>query len=594
MAYVRKVGIIGIGPRGGYASERLVLELAKQESLFNIHLSLFESTGNFGNGQVYNVQQNSTNWINISERILELNSREAINTSALKISSFPSYHEWVSKDYNSFSADIVDTYPPRAQIGNYLSQRFHSLIKPLIDFNIVSLHNERVKEINWLKNNKIQIISDRNQYADFDEVLLTIGHQPTELSQQIKGWEKLATGNKNITLFKAPYPVANFLDHRNINSKSIIGVRGFGLAMIDVVRGIAEKFGGFVIENKQTQSCSFQSENELKIQLIPFSLDGLPPVPKPLNAQIDKWFEPSKMAISNFEKQIGNRQIQEAAESPHFLTASIAPIAAAIYLELPNSNNTKNLSKSIIEELIVQWLADQSFEHPLFVSSKQLTRKSMEDFVGMAIGKKAISLDYCIGQVWRHCQPSIYKQLSFNNCSNKVFTQIIELDESTKRYSYGPPVSSIQQLIALTEVGVLNLNFVNDPNIELTEEGWNFQLNGNAITATIMIDSVLDSPQIKSVKSPIVKNMLSDDLLQVVHDDLGVSTDEFGYLIPKNNHKKMPIALLGRLAKGTIIGVDAILECFGSRPRQWAKQAAKNHINWLNKNKKTNEKNIRM
>jgi len=584
MTDIRKVGIIGIGPRGGYASERLILELTKQKSLSNIHLSLFESTGNFGNGQVYNLQQNSSNWINITERILELNRREAIETSTLRISSFPSYHEWIEKDFNTLPIDKIDTYPPRAYIGKYLSQRFQSLAQPLIDSNIVSLYNERVKEVIWLNNNKIQITTISNTYVEFDEILLTIGHQFTELSQQIKNWSEFVDGKTNINLFKAPYPVADYLYHENLSNKSVIGIRGFGLAMIDVVRAIAEKFGRFVIEDKQTQSCSFRMEEETINMLIPFSLDGLPPAPKPLNARVDKWFEPPEEAILNFEQQIRDKQIQEKAKNPHFLIAAFAPIATAIYSKLPNAINPLNTSKSAIEDLIIRWLEDQSYEHPVFTPSQQPARKSMEEFVEMAIGQGAISLNYCIGQVWRHCQPSIYKELSFNNCSDSVFAKIIALDESTKRYSYGPPVESIQQLLALIEAGVLNLDFVNDPILELTKEGWRFHLDSKSIIATIMIDSVLDAPQIKSVTSSIVKNMLVNDLIKVVHNNLGVETDECGYLISQNKNKKIPIALLGRLAKGTIIGVDAILECFGSRPRQWAKQAAKNHIDWLNKN----------
>jgi len=125
----------------------------------------------------------------------------------------------------------------------------------------------------------------------------------------------------------------------------------------------------------------------------------------------------------------------------------------------------------------------------------------------MATGEQAVSLDYCIGQVWRHYQPSIYEALSFNQCPNSVFAAIIALDESTKRYSYGPPAESIQQLLALTEAGSLNLGLINDPDIDLTDEGWQFHHLGNSITATMMIDSVLDTPKIKSVNSPIVKNI---------------------------------------------------------------------------------------
>jgi len=584
MTALRKVGIIGVGPRGGYALEKLIFELAKQNSLLKIHISLYESTGNFGNGQVYTSQQNLSNWININERILILEQREAIDINTIKIPSFPSYHDWIEKDFNTFSDKAIDTYPPRAQVGEYLSQRFQSLAKPLVQSNMVTLHKEQVKEVKLLNNDKVQINTGADIYQMFDEVLLTIGHQTTQLSKQLLEWNKFVNSKENIALFKSPYPVANYLNHKNLNHKSIIGIRGFGLAMIDVVRAIAEKFGSFSIINDQTLSSTYKAKAETSLTIVPFSLDGLPPSPKPLNARIDKWFKPTESSIIKFEKQIGNKQIQQEAESPRFLIEAFAPIAANIYSNLPKSINYQHLSITDIEKLIAKWLEDQSTEHLLFISNKQAAEKSMEHFVEMAIGKAAISLDYCIGQVWRHCQPSIYKELSYNKCSNNVFAEIIALDESTKRYSYGPPVESIQQLLALAEAGILNLNMVNNPTIELTKEGWQFHINNKSIVATIMIDSVLDAPQIKSVNSPLVKKMLVDDLIKVVHDDLGVETNENAYLISNDTDKKIPIALLGRLAKGTVIGVDAILECFGLRPSQWAKQAAANHIVWLNKN----------
>ena len=579
---MRKVGFIGIGPRGGYALERFIFELAEQNGLSNIHIVLFESTGNFGNGAVYDLNQSASNWINITERVLELEKRQAISTETLKIESFPSYHEWINKDFSTCSQDDIDTYPPRAKLGRFLSERFQSLIKPLVEANIVSLHKERVKKIEWVDYKHLQIITDATNYNAFHDILLTIGHQSTELSKQLISWDTYATAIEKITLFKAPYPVASYLQHQNLTSTSTIGIRGFGLAMIDVVRAIAEKFGAFSMSDDKNAFCSYQTEYKIKNMFVPFSLDGLPPAPKPLNARIDSCFEPPKASILCFEKQIGHTQNQKEAESPHFLIAAFAPIAARIFSKLSHTNNTQNVSEHEIEKLIRHWLKDQNIEHPLITPTKQSAEKSMHNFVVMAKGEAAVSLDYCIGQVWRHCQPSIYKTLSYNACSDDVFAEIIALDESTKRYSYGPPVESIQQLLALTKAGVLNLDMVNDPTIKLTNTGWQLEHSGKSITATILIDSVLDSPKIKAVTSPLVENMLEDGFINVVHNDLGVTTNENGYLISRTKNQKIPIALLGRLAKGTVIGVDAILECFGERPRQWAQQAAQNHIDWLN------------
>lgn len=586
MVQQRRLSIIGVGPRGGYALERLVIELSNENNLSHIHFLLFERTGNFGNGQVYTLHQNSSNWINITERALALDRREVIQIDELKIDSFPSYHEWADKDFDSMTEEEKDTFPPRAQVGDYLSQRFQSLVRPLIQANLAALYEEEVEEIEWLDNGQFQIITDQQTHEAVDEVLLTIGHQATELDEQLVNWSQFATDKKGIHLFKNPYPTSSYLHHEALNANSIVGIRGFGLAMIDVVRAIAEKFGTFTVVDEKTQRCEYEAEQTMNSLMVPFSLTGLPPAPKPLNAQIDSWFKPSEAAILAFERQIGNKSIQKEAKSTRFLIDAFSPIAARVYQSLPNNNDNSDLSASKLKELIGQWLEDQSFKHPTILSTEKSTAQMMQAIVGMAIGEHAISLDYCIGQVWRHCQPSIYDQLSYNECADDVFGEIIKLDESTKRYSYGPPVESLQQLLALAKVGILNLNFTADPDIELTEKGWQFTASEQSITANFMIDSILAAPKIKVVKSNLVKDLLSEDMMKAVHDDFGVLTDDNGYLIPRKEKKAIPIALLGRLAKGTVIGVDAILECFGPRPRQWAKQSANHHKQWLAKHRK--------
>lgn len=582
MKKFRKIAIVGVGPRGGYGFERLILELSKQSKLSNLHLTLFEATGNFGNGQVYDLNQNPSNWLNITERILELEKREAIENNVITIPSFPSYHQWIQKDFDNISAKNSDTYPPRAQLGKYLSERFQSLIQPLVQADLATLYAERITELSLQKDHKIIIASNTATHEPFDELLLTIGHQPTELSEQIAAWENYATANSKVALFSYPYPVTAYLEHEQLTAESKIGIRGFGLAMIDVVRAIANKFGRFESTNRDDQPCSYKSEYEMKSMFMPFSLDGLPPVPKPLNAQVDSWFKPSDASLNTFGAKIGDTATQKSAASPDFLIKAIAPIVAEVFASLPNSVSNQDLSnEEDIEKLTTLWLQDQSFEHQYIVSTKQSAVKSIQAFVGMATGKSEISLDYCIGQVWRHCQPTIYEQLSFNACADEVIAAIIALDESTKRYSYGPPVASMTQLLALVDAGVLNLTLANDPAIELSDQGWKLSKYGNSSTVSMMIDSVLDSPKIKAVKSPIVKALTSQDLVEAVHDDLGVVTDDNGYLIPLKSDQIIPIAFLGRLAKGTVIGVDAILECFGPRPRQWAKEASNRHVNWL-------------
>lgn len=577
----RIIAIIGIGPRGGFAFEKLIEKLIQNKAFKQIHILLFEQSQNFGNGPVYDIDQNSSNWINITERILDLPKRKTLKFNSVLIKEFPSYKEWAFND-EGFDRTKLDTYPPRSKIGEYLYQRFDSLSKPLIKSGLISIINDRVEYLHWLKNGKLFLKTLNDEFKEIDEVLLTIGHQPTKKDKQILRWDKFASEHKNFKFFKEAYPTDLYLNSKILKNGTNIGVRGFGLAMIDIARAIALNFGNFICTDQDTKACKFNSASSFQNYIFPFSLDGLPPVPKPINATIDQNFKPTQQSLYQFEKIISDHKIQEFASSSKFLLDAFSPIAAKIFNDLPlklKNDQTKN-----IENIIKKWLKESSYSHPLIISKDQTPDKSMRDFVGMAVGKFPVSLDYCVGQVWRHCQPTIYSALSHNNCNDEVFSDIIRIDESTKRYSYGPPVESIQQLLALIDAGFLNINFVNNPSIQLTKNGWKLALNNKHVHIKIMIDSVIDSPKVTEVTSPLIKKMLVDNVMEAVHSKLGVATDKFGYLVSKNINKKIPIALLGRLEKGTVIGVDAILECFGKRPELWAEKASEKHTKWLENN----------
>ncbi len=584
MSYKRTIAIVGVGPRGSYALENLLIELNKTNSLSKIHILLFEETGNFGNGQVYGLNQTKNNWMNLSERALTISNREILDNSYVQIPPFPSYHEWISNNKIDLSSKKADFYPPRAKVGEYLNERFKTLIKPLLNTQLATLIEEKVTDINVNDENSITIQTNSNKYEAVNELLLTIGHQPTKPDEQLLSWDEYAGKNNNVSLFKSPYPLSKLLKNKYISdNECIVGIRGFGLATIDIVREISSKKGGFIITDSETKACKYKT-NGHKIIFVPFSLDGLPLIPKPLNASIDNRYKPSKKQLLKFEEVIGDPKNQQRATNYDFLINAFAPIAAQLYLDLDPKKFQEKYSVHELEIVVISWLKNNDYKHETIMPFSISTLQIMENSVQMAIGAETASLDYCIGQVWRHCQPSIYKKLSFNKCNDDVFAEIIKLDEESKRYSFGPPVESIQQLIALNKAGVLNLEMVSDPKIKLTNEGWKLSTNEKSIIARMMVNSILDSPKIKAVESPVIKNLLNNNQIQAVHDDFGISTNEDGYVISQNGNESSQFALLGRLAKGTIIGVDAILECFGTRAKHWAKAASKKHVDWINLN----------
>ncbi|MDE0599285.1 MAG: hypothetical protein OSB51_08935, partial [Dokdonia donghaensis] len=95
----------------------------------------------------------------------------------------------------------------------------------------------------------------------------------------------------------------------------------------------------------------------------------------------------------------------------------------------------------------------------------------------------------------------------------------------------------------------------------------------NKVVIDVMLNSVLDSPQLVTVDTPIIKNLLSYEMIEPKHTDLGIRTDDYGYVEVPEGKSFVPLAVLGRLSKGSVIGVDAILECFGPRTISWSERS---------------------
>ncbi|WP_047546436.1 FAD/NAD(P)-binding protein [Psychroserpens sp. Hel_I_66] len=561
---MKTLAIIGIGPRGLYALENLIFNLATSKKELNI--IIFESSSTPGAGTVWDTKQPDSNWINITERALkDLNGRPEIEYLGVRFPSFPSYHKW---SHFEQSPSQPDTFPPRHKIGTYLNERFNSIVKILRTQDYFTFITSKVNEISF-KNRQLNLLT-KPKNIKVDYVLLTIGHQPTKRSKQLISWHKHEEKNEDFIVFDNAYPVSKFDDIKNQTHLNI-GMRGFGLAMIDVMRALViNNFGNFKILDTSTFKSKYEQKKQQHLKLIPFSLDGLPLVPKPLTPEIDSWFEPTSEEIKNFKSKIERTANGEkSVKNLDFLLKPISKIISRIFLDLKDKALEHDLEKDHLETIILIWLKSDEFKHQLIQDNTIPTYELIKVNIEMALGKRAITLDFCIGQVWRHCQPTLYKSLSHSTLDDDIIKDIISLDDSSKRYTYGPPVESMQQVLALVDANILTLDFINDPEIELTKKGWELKNRDHeSHVATVMINSVLASPNVTEINSKLIKELLNDDLIQPVHSKLGIETSKDGKVISQN--KEVPIYVLGRLVKGSVIGVDAILECFGERIEYWA------------------------
>lgn len=567
-----KLAIVGMGPRGLSALEQLITKLSQKRVDKKVEILLFEASHLEGYGHVYNIDQPDTNWLNITERGLEgLPGRPTMTYRNISIPGISAYQ---NSEYRQSPEETDDSYPDvfplRSTVGKYLKQRYDTLISALKKLDIVQIIKEEVIEI-FQDEEVIQLKTKQNNIYYCDEILLTIGHQPTELSDQIKSWNAHADRQEKIINIAEAYPIKNILNTIQTSEHRIIALRGFGLASIDVIRALIHLYGGKFEMQKNNMDVKKYNPTHSPLSIIPFSLDGLPCVPKPYSPALDQRYTPSAEKILLLAKDL-KRNIETKERNHLFFINTMAKLITSIFVNDVTDGDKKytETETSEIETALVNWIYDGSYSDKYMTSQDLNTIETIKLHIEIAKGISKPNLDYFAGQVWRHCQPTLYNVLSHSHLSDIVMSEIIAIDERIKRYSYGPPVASMEQIVGLFDAGVIDFTYINNPEIQLHKEGWKLMSEDLDINASAMINTVIDSPEILQIESPIIKNLLADDQIQAIHQKLGIDTFPNGQICVPNDHNNVPIYILGRIVKGSVIGVDAILECFGSRISDWA------------------------
>ncbi|WP_151674842.1 FAD/NAD(P)-binding protein [Patiriisocius marinus] len=563
-----QIAIIGFGPRGLACLENIILEVSNQSKSNELQLYVFEPSKNLGTGKAWNIDQPKTNYINISDHALQnLKGRETIHFNDVEIPSFPSYTQWCLENNKVEKTDgNKDFYPPRSQMGNYLNERSNSICAILIKNDILTVYREKV--ISIINKNDFQIINTIERAVKVQECLLTLGHTSTRDSEETKLFKEHSTNN-DVQYIHNPYETTFVQDDM---SNTVVAIKGFGLSMLDITRQLTNyKFGNFK-EKENSNYLEFCAEKGCVSKIVPYSFDGLPCVPKPYGRIVDDLFKPSIQQLNTFELFLRNALSQpENCENLDFIITPFSEIVTELFIKISDTN----CSEDEINYVAKKWLGDMKTTHRLVLDTKLPTVDYMRKTVEMARGTIKPSLDFTIGQVWRHVQPTLYRLFAFSGIRGELMKDVVDLDQSTKRYSYGPPLESILQLIALSEASILDLNYVSDPKVTTVSNGWKIENefeNNKEVIAGMMCNSVMDSPILKEFDSPIFDSLKKQNLITSVVNDLGVATRPDATMIsPQDNDEVVSISVVGRNAKGSVLGTDAILECFSPETQDWAK-----------------------
>jgi len=572
MAAFIELCIVGTGPRGLVALERLIAAAASLEKRSHLNITLFESSAYPGCGPNYATDQPRCNLLNVPLREIPMPPRSSVD-GPISYSEFSSYQQWHDAQEHDANDSAKDIFPARADIGSYLQARFQSILDA--NPSTVTLICEEVVAAEQRGGQWHLRTNNSTQPFKFDEVLLAIGHQPAQHDTNVERWIEAASKSNNCFFYPQPYPNQTLIDSDVIDSTSVVALRGMGLSMIDVVKSLTLGRGGaFIIDDAATITMRYQASGREPKCLVPFSLDGQPMAPKPINAIIDSRFNIPQATTRALESSL-NADDNNFTENKlrDCLIKCVSTIASAVFLKqeafFPAMSVELDMDPEVVANLVKNWLMDEHFSHALITDITAPTEQTMQLFLDMATGNRIPSLDFCVGQVWRKLQPTFYACLRFRHFDAEVIEAAMTLDQRMKRYAFGPPADAIAMLIALHKTKILLFKIADDPEIKSTDKGWTLHDDNDAIVANIMVNTVLDQAQLSRTNSDLVVQLNNDGHTQAVHESLGAKAEKDGSLISASKPSEGLYAA-GRLIMGSVFEADALLCCFGDDMTHWA------------------------
>lgn len=534
-----RIAIIGGGPRGLGALEALAA------FGFPCAVTVFEPHPAPGAGPTYDPGQTPLNLLNLPTRAVDIGGGVLGR----------SFAAWLGPGFDP------DAFPPRAALGGYLAARFGAAAARLGARVVAAAADAVARDGGW------RVSAGGVSHGSFDAVVLTIGHQPVHDDPQIAAWRDHARSRDGLTLGPA-YPAEALAG--TVRPGAVTALRGFGLAMLDAVRALTEGAGGAFAGD----GWSDYRPSGREPRLVPFSRDGMPPAPKPLDAEIDARFEldPADRAAC---AQALRAACVDADTGPLF---DALAVAAGRFGARPGSRfgsrsgvraEGRAEGRSGLGVAACRAWLSREFEGEAPQPREAVpTGRLIEDYLAMAEGRRAPSAGYALGQAMRRLQPELRAARPQTPAAARA---ILKLDEALKRYSFGPPVEAMRRLLTLTRAGIVTLRQVDDPAVAPCAAGWRLdEGDGDADVAATMIDTVLPGPDPARMSAPLIAQLLAAGLVRPWAEGLGLDVDPAGAAIGADGRPTPGLAVLGRLATGRRIGTDSLHDCFGPTAVAWA------------------------
>ncbi len=512
--YIKKIAIVGLGPKGLYGLERLLANLAQVEIPAPIEIHLFNKSDSFGAGDIYNPAQPSYLLMNYVNGHINMWPDQKPKPA---VPHPKSYVEWLIDQQEAFPTANAYTFSSRATVGRYLSEGFEELLHACPDEVSILKHVGDVVDIE--KNGDDYRIFYRDssirfakEVHGFQNILIATGHPCVNDSESLS--------QDNYVDFI--YPVAQRLG--NIPSGNKVAIKGMGLTFIDAVLALTEGRKGKFGKEENGSLSYIKSGLEPEI-IYPFSKSGLMMFPR------GNTFDTPTHIPYYFREE--SFEFIEPLDGKFDFERQILPFieqefTAVFYSRKFNEKGSElKLSRdfteveSQIESFHEQYPATEKFDFHSFlaepVSGKELNKSTREaihkNILEAEIGVEK-SASAATADLWRHLSEFFNKLYKFGGLkpqSQKVFLE--KYAGHLNRISYGPPIENMKKIEAIAKAGLIDFSFSHNPEITQSTKYSLFIHGKEEIHVDYLVDARIPKIQLHRCPGEFYGNLLEKELI---------------------------------------------------------------------------------
>lgn len=517
-----RVAIVGLGPKGLYALERLA---AFAESA-PLAVDIYEPHPVPGAGPIYDPTQPAYLRMNFAAEMVDMwPARESDPTR-------PSFSEWRAAN----APENTEAYPPRALVGRYLADGFERVLGRPGSSVRTELRAEAVASIRPSGGGWGVAGAERRVY---DEVLVATGHAGSwngALSQ---------TGAFPDNLVPAVFPVERCLSPERVPAGSAVAVRGFALTMIDAALALTEGRGGRFEPGRKPYLLRYESGGEEVAAVLPYSRTGRPMLAKP---------DPQNAITSPELDRIGaeGRLRLEALPNGSPLGEAVNVVRDVATESLRTVGGTADLTGEIA----------QCFDHApagRATPSSTSPAQEIERSIAVGAGAAAPGVDWAIGHAWRALYPALVKRLGADGLAESEWPAFRRLATEMERLAFGPPPVNAAKLLALIECGKVDLSHLT---------------NGPAPSADLIVDGVIPPPGVAGVRQPLLEQLVRDGHARIGAGRRGLELTADVTCVGADGSSSRGLAAIGRPTEDWVIGNDTLNRAIHPQPELWARRVA--------------------